>query len=242
MIECGSCHATVEPTKKITWWVVGLLLILFWPGAIIYVLTRGKNTCPICHSRIQIPRASAPATAHQETSRPADPEPSGHEHVTPSPRLWGNRPVVDKAQSARNLRKLMLAALVFVVGVGAICGIAVNTLGGGDSEGEKQAKELGFNPGKGCLSPSVSRDIATYMTDRWAGLNTSFETRHIIVDYFNQFGIRGGIPCYDDSGWYTPLEEELLDLGWASGPSPTGERGPSIFGEGRIVMYWYPPR
>ena len=28
MIECGSCHAAVKPTKKITWWVVGLKTIL----------------------------------------------------------------------------------------------------------------------------------------------------------------------------------------------------------------------
>ena len=59
MIECGSCHAAVKPTKKLTWWVIGLLIILFWPGAILYVLTRA-NTCPICGSRIQIPRAVNP--------------------------------------------------------------------------------------------------------------------------------------------------------------------------------------
>ena len=28
MIECGSRHAAVEPTKKITWWVIGLKTIL----------------------------------------------------------------------------------------------------------------------------------------------------------------------------------------------------------------------
>ena len=234
MIECGSCHTTVEPTKKISWLLAGFLLLLFWPGAILYILTRPKNTCPICGSRIQVPRASAPATAHQEASSQADPEPSSHEHVTPSPRLWGNRPVVDKAQSARNLRNLMLAALVFVLGVGAICGVAISAIGGGDSEGEKQAKELGFNPGRGCLSPSVSRDIAAYMTDRWTGVTTTFETRHIIVEYFNQFGISGGIPCYDDAGWHTPLEEKLLDMGWSSVLLPSGDDS--------IVMYWYPPR
>ena len=136
MVECSSCHATVKPTQKITPWVVGLLIILFWPGAILYVLTRPR-TCPICGTRIQIPRYSAPATAHQEASGPADPEPSSQEHVTPSPRLWGNRPEVDKAQSARNCRNIILAgiavAFVFVIVVGAVCGIAISALSGGDN-------------------------------------------------------------------------------------------------------------
>ena len=59
MIECSSCHAAVKPTQKITPWVVGLLIILFWPGAILYVLTRPR-TCPICGSGIQVPRAAKP--------------------------------------------------------------------------------------------------------------------------------------------------------------------------------------
>lgn len=148
------------------------------------------------------------------------------------------RPAVDKAQSARNCRNIILAALAFaVVGgavLGALCGIALSVIGGGDSEGEKQAKELGFNPGRGCLSPSVSRDIATYVTDRWTGVTIAFKTENIIVDYFNQFGISGGIPCYDDAGWHTPLEEKLLDMGWSSVLVPSGDDS--------IVLYWYPPR
>ena len=72
MIECGSCHATVKPTKKITWWVVGLLLILFWPGAILYVLTRPANTCPICGSRIQVPRAGNPSVGNPRVEAEAE--------------------------------------------------------------------------------------------------------------------------------------------------------------------------
>ena len=72
MIECGSCHAAVKPTKKITWWVVGLLIILFWPGAILYVLTRRANTCPICGSRHPDTTIASPSvTVRQEETASA---------------------------------------------------------------------------------------------------------------------------------------------------------------------------
>ena len=71
MIECGSCHATVQPTQKITRWVIGLLIILFWPGAILYVLTRPR-TCPICGSRIQVPRAGNPSVDNPRVEAEAE--------------------------------------------------------------------------------------------------------------------------------------------------------------------------
>ena len=108
MIECSLCHAAVKPTKKITWWVVGLLLILFWPGAILYVLTRPANTCPICGSRIQVPRASAPGTVRQET---ATPSPSN-----PAP----SSPREAMAASWRRHRKMILIGWGGLVGVVAL--------------------------------------------------------------------------------------------------------------------------
>ena len=125
MIECGSCHAAVKPTKKITWWVVGLLLILFWPGAILYVLTRPANTCPICGSRIQVPRASAPVTVRQET---ATPSPSN-----PAP----SSPREAMATSWRRHRKMILISWGGLVGVVALLAslLVLASNGGGGSSG-----------------------------------------------------------------------------------------------------------
>ena len=92
MVECSSCHATVKPTKKITGWVVGLLLIVFWPGAILYYLTRAANTCPICGSRIQIPRTSPPARIERETRRSPDPAPPSSPAEVSHPRQRKNSP------------------------------------------------------------------------------------------------------------------------------------------------------
>ena len=121
MIECGSCHATVKPTKKITWWVVGLLLILFWPGAILYVLTRAANTCPICGSRIQVPRTSAPVTVRRAT---ATPSPSN-----PAP----SSPREAMAASWRRHRKMILISWGGLVGVVALlASLLVLASNGGD--------------------------------------------------------------------------------------------------------------
>ena len=92
MVACSSCHATVKPTKNITWWVVGLLLIVFWPGAILYILTRPKNTCPICGSRIPVPQARAPARLEQEAPRSPDPAPASSPAEVSHPRQRNNGP------------------------------------------------------------------------------------------------------------------------------------------------------
>ena len=124
MIECSSCHATVKPTKKITWWVVGLLIILFWPGAILYVLTRA-NTCPICGSRIPVPRASAPVTVRQETETPSPSNPA------PS------SPREAMATSWRRHRKMILISWGGLVGVVALLAslLVLASNGGGGSSG-----------------------------------------------------------------------------------------------------------
>ena len=48
MVECRNCHNQVNPTRNVSWMLVGVLLIFFWPGAFLYFLTREKNICPIC--------------------------------------------------------------------------------------------------------------------------------------------------------------------------------------------------
>ena len=125
VIECSSCHATVEPTKKITWWVVGLLLLLFWPGAILYVLTRAKNTCPICRSRIQIPHRRPSVTVRQET---ATPSPSN-----PAP----SSPRDAMAASWRRHRKMILISWGSVAGMVAVLVslLVLASNGGGGSSG-----------------------------------------------------------------------------------------------------------
>ena len=120
MIECGSCHATVQPTQKMTRWVIGLLIILFWPGAILYVLTRPR-TCPICGSRIQVPRASAPVTVRQEIEAPSPSNPA-----PPSPREA-------MATSWRRHRKMILISWGALVGmVALLASLLVLASNGGD--------------------------------------------------------------------------------------------------------------
>ena len=68
MIECQSCHNEVRPTKKTTGWILVLLLLFFWPGALLYVLTRAANTCPVCGARIQRPQITLPAPPALESA------------------------------------------------------------------------------------------------------------------------------------------------------------------------------
>ena len=120
MIECSSCHAAVKRTQKITPWVVGLLIILFWPGAILYVLTRPR-TCPICGSGIQVPRVSAPVTVRQET---ATPSPSN-----PAP----SSPREAMAASWRRHRKMILISWGGLVGmVAVLASLLILASNGGD--------------------------------------------------------------------------------------------------------------
>ena len=125
VIECGSCQATVQPTQKITRWVIGLLIILFWPGAILYVLTRPR-TCPICGSRIQVPRASAPVPVRQET---ATPSPSN-----PAP----SSPREAMATSWRRHRKMILISWGGLVGIVVLLAslLVLASNGGGGSAGK----------------------------------------------------------------------------------------------------------
>ena len=120
MAECSSCHATVKPTQKITPWVIGLLIILFLPGAILYVLTRPR-TCPICGGRIQVPRASAPVTVRQETETPSpsNPAPSSPREVM--------------AASWRRHRKMILISWGGVFGmVAVLASLLILASNGGD--------------------------------------------------------------------------------------------------------------
>ena len=126
MIECSSCHETVKLTKKITWWVVGLLIILFWPGAILYVLTRAANTCPICGSHIQIPHRRPSVTVRQAT---ATPSPSN-----PAP----SSPREAMAASWRRHRKMILISWGGLVGMVVVLAslLVLASNGGGGSSGK----------------------------------------------------------------------------------------------------------
>ena len=142
MIECSSCHAAVKPTQKITPWVVGLLIILFWPGAILYVLTRPR-TCPICGSGIQVPRVSAPVTVRQET---ATPSPSN-----PAP----SSPREAMAASWRRHRKMILISWGGLVGmVAVLASLLVLASNGGDGS-------LGKLPEPALQEPTTPARAAT---------------------------------------------------------------------------------
>ena len=120
MVECSSCHATVKPTQKITPWVIGLLIILFWPGAILYVLTRPR-TCPICGSRIQVPHRRPPVTVRQERETPS---PSNSAPSSPSEAI---------AASWRRHRKMILISWGGLLGmVAVLVSLLVLASNGGD--------------------------------------------------------------------------------------------------------------
>ena len=51
-IECNACNATVIPKKDIAiGWVI-FWVIVFWPAAIIYVVTRQPIQCPSCGAKV----------------------------------------------------------------------------------------------------------------------------------------------------------------------------------------------
>lgn len=60
MVQCQNCRNQVNPTRNIAWLLAGFLLIVFWPAAFLYFLTRAKNICPICHIPVQAPRPREP--------------------------------------------------------------------------------------------------------------------------------------------------------------------------------------
>ena len=103
--------------------------MFFWPGALVYVLTRAANTCPICGNRIEIPRIRPVRTPPTRipASGPAEAPPS---FPSPSPVPVTLR--VDTTLVAQNLRRIMVAAIVTVAGIGACAVIIVNL--GGDEE------------------------------------------------------------------------------------------------------------
>ena len=127
VIECSSCHATVKPTKKINWWVAGLLLVLIWPGAILYVLTRPANTCPICGSRIQVPHHRPSVTVRQE-------EPETPISSNPAP----SSPREVMAASWRRHRKMILISWGGVLGMVVVLAslLVLASNGGGGSAGK----------------------------------------------------------------------------------------------------------
>ena len=51
-MQCGICENKMLPQKNIKLWVVILWVIFFWPGAIIYALTKQPDTCPFCKSEV----------------------------------------------------------------------------------------------------------------------------------------------------------------------------------------------
>ena len=61
MVECGNCHNQVIPIRKISWLLFGTLLILFWPGALLYFAMCKKNICPKCLIPVVQPPPRAPA-------------------------------------------------------------------------------------------------------------------------------------------------------------------------------------
>ena len=68
MVECGNCHNQVIPIRKISWLLFGTLLLMFWPGAVVYFAMNKKNICPRCRIPVVRPPPRAPA-------RPLDSEP-----------------------------------------------------------------------------------------------------------------------------------------------------------------------
>ena len=52
MIKCRKCETEVIPQKKLAiGWIVFWVMV-FWPAAILYVLTRSPNFCPRCKSNV----------------------------------------------------------------------------------------------------------------------------------------------------------------------------------------------
>ena len=51
-MQCRICENKMLPQKNIKVWVVILWAIFFWPGAIIYILTKQPDTCPFCKAEV----------------------------------------------------------------------------------------------------------------------------------------------------------------------------------------------
>lgn len=52
MVECGRCKTNVVPQKKTSiGWII-FWVIIFWPAAIIYALTRKDVSCPRCGANV----------------------------------------------------------------------------------------------------------------------------------------------------------------------------------------------
>lgn len=70
-IICSICQSTVVPVKKFKVWVVILWLIFFWPGALIYILTRNADSCPVCKAKVysttRVPKPRQSQTASNPT-------------------------------------------------------------------------------------------------------------------------------------------------------------------------------
>ena len=78
-LSCASCQSTVIPVKRYKWWAITLWLIFFWPGAIIYALTRNADNCPACkdrvYSRVRPPTSQSVSLPQEQTTSPGNGKP-----------------------------------------------------------------------------------------------------------------------------------------------------------------------
>ena len=102
-LSCVSCQSTVIPVKHYKWWAITLWLIFFWPGAIIYALTRNADNCPSCGNKVY--------ERVRPSARQSAPQPSQAQEQTPTPDDGKPRP-------SRIFQKI-------VIGVGASAGLLI---------------------------------------------------------------------------------------------------------------------
>ena len=51
-IVCRTCSASVIPQKKVKMLWIIVWILIFWPAALIYAISRSATTCPRCNNNV----------------------------------------------------------------------------------------------------------------------------------------------------------------------------------------------
>lgn len=121
-ITCATCQSTVIPVKRYTWWAIVLWVLFFWPGVLVYILTRRAEYCPACSGNVYQRRA-VPTPAPPAPAAPAQPTSAVEQNAREQMEERRDRATAGKMAWIISLPCLVIALIMLGICVGVLVAV-----------------------------------------------------------------------------------------------------------------------